>query len=155
MKRRMFLSMVGATAAAPALAAMPQAALPAKLKAAGLAHAQKYPMVSVLGLHRRMGIPKDQAQQVLTYLIDKGIIGKPGPIFGTGLTSATSKVFEPVPHRVEFARKALKKLSTRKADKIDWHKDQNSVSSDWLTHLRVLAASNGFSLSPRALGAMA
>jgi len=152
MKRRQFLSMIGATAAVPALSAMPASALSAKLKAMGMAHAHKYPMVSVMGISRRMKIPQEQAQQMLSYLFDKGVIGKSG-IQGTGITSAASRVFRPVPHQVA----GVKSMRDFKLNFLETEETREQVkdTTDWLTHLRVICVQNGFELSPRALAGVA
>ena len=156
MKRRHFLSLVGAAAAAPALPAMSANALPAKLKAMGLAHARKYPMVSVMGISRRMKIPQEQAQQMLTYLFDKGAIGKAG-VQGTGITSAASRVFRPVPHQVAVSQmKQFKPKAPVVEDPVaNDQVAQVKASTDWITHLRVICVQNGFDLSPRALAGVA
>ena len=153
MKRRHFLSLVGASAAVPALPALSANALPAKLKAMGMAHAQKYPMVSALGISRRMKIPREQAQQILSYLFEKGAIGQAG-VQGTGITSAASRVFRPVPYQASassFSNKPTKP-KTVASEKVSTPVEDQT---DWLTHLQVVCVKNGFDLSPRALAAVA
>ena len=154
MKRRSFLGMLGATAAAPLMPALPAnaAVLTPRMKAMGIAHAHRFPMVSVMGMTKRLGISSAEAKALLGHLSKKGIISAGVP--GTGITSAASKVFKPVPPKV-FAQvaEAKRRLQAEKPKAKDTAR--HTVSNDWLTHLRVIAAQNGFDLSPRALAGVA
>ena len=95
MKRRSFLSMLGAALAAPALPAT--AGVPSRsLAALAAAHARKYPFVSVIGLSRRVGVSVPEAETLLIDLSERGLVGTVNSC-AHGPISACSRVFRPVP----------------------------------------------------------
>lgn len=156
MKRRWFLRMMGATAAAPLMPALPAGAasvLTPRVKAMGLAHAHRYPMVSVLGMTKRLGISHNEATELLAHLTREGLVGAPG-LKGTGITSAASRVFRPVPHQIAAVRNSMKRVKFSAEPKMS-EKAKTSDPAHWLAHLRVIAAQNGFVLQPRALAQVA
>lgn len=95
MKRRNFLRMFGAAAAAPALPAMAAGAAPVAYSQATLHaaihHAQARVSFSVWGLAQQLGIPVGQAETLMTDMASRGILG---PIQGTtfGGRWATSNI---------------------------------------------------------------
>ena len=94
MKRRSFLSMLGAALVAPAL---PAAGAPSRgLAALAAAHARKYPFVSVIGLSRRVGVSVREAETLLLDLSERGLVGTVNSC-ATGPVSACSRVFRPIP----------------------------------------------------------
>ncbi|MEJ6399259.1 hypothetical protein [Yoonia sp. 208BN28-4] len=148
MKRRSFLTMLGAALAAPAMPAMGQGAA-RNLSAAVAAHARKYPLVSVIGLSRRVGVPMPEAEKLLLDLSRRGVVG---PVHGcaNGPISAASRVFRPVvPYAV---RPVTQKKETQTTSR---HSQPSRPVNHMLHYLHDLCVQRGLTLSPRALGAVA
>ena len=149
MKRRSFLAMIGAVATAPVLPASAGTLTP-NLRALGAAHAHKFPMVSVLGLSRRLNIPTEQAVEVLNYLRQTGLVGSSG-VQASGLTSSASKVFRPIPHRIagvgSMKRVNVAKLKEQFAERAA----PKTPTRDWIAHLQGICQRNGYVLQPRAM----
>ena len=93
MKRRSFLRALGATVAAPLLPVAGSAAAYSRgTYGLALAHAKKYPFVSVRGMTTRLGVTGAQAEALLAEMSSKGVLGGINASYnGAGL--ATSKVF--------------------------------------------------------------
>lgn len=149
MKRRGFLTLLGAALTAPALpGATP--ALGARLKALGAAHARKFPMVSVMGITRRLDLSPEEAQELFSYLVRKGLIGSPN-VPGTGLANAASRVFRPTPARMSVATKAAQE-ARRKPAAAEPHAPAmpKTPTRTWLHHLHDICIREGLTLCPRA-----
>lgn len=140
------MAMMGAAAATPALpAGLPS--LAPKLKALGVAHAKKFPFVSVMGMSKRLRISDDEAQELLNYLSRKGIVG-PLNSTATGLSSGPSKTFRPVSVKTTAAeaQRAKAKAARAQAAELDALK-----ARDMMAYLRGLCADRGLVLHPRAM----
>lgn len=138
MKRRGFLSLLGAVMAAPAL---PSAAtsLPVRLSQLAATHARTYPCVSAVGLSRGLGVPMAQAQVLLRDLSSKGLVG-PISHAGTGPIYAASAVYRP-------AASAVLKVAQLRPSMPQTH----AVANDWLAYVQDICVRNGFALQPRAV----
>ena len=145
MKRRSFMRMFGAAAAAPALPAMPLAAAPAAYSKAAfhaaVYHAQSRVSFSVWGLAQQIGIPVGQAETLMSDMAARGILG---PIQGTtfGGRWATSNVLQQEVLALRTAEQA-RKLGQGSADRA-----LKADLSKMMTHLRDMAKSH-FSEDPK------
>ena len=155
MKRRGFLTLLGAAVAAPAL---PLAApsLPSKFKVLAAAHAKKYPVVTVMGISKRMGVTPEQAEALMNGLVRDGALG---PIkSGTGgHLRASSRVFQRSPASFYSAQP---ERMARQAEKQRRLVEEQPVTEaakgpTWLRHLHQLCVKQGYTLQPRALAALA
>ncbi len=149
-KRRSFLAMMGAAAATPALPSGVPSLAP-KLKALGVAHAKKFPFVSIMGLSKRLKISDHQAQELLGYLNRKGIVG-PLNSSATGLSSGPSRTFRaaPVKTRMAEAQRARTKAAREKALEAKARRH-----SDMMAYLRKLCVDQGVQLHPRVMAVAA
>lgn len=161
MKRRNFLSLIGAATVAPALPTVALGPSPEMMSAATV-HAQTYPYVSVMGLSRRVGVSVPEAENLMHAMSRKGIIG-PMRINGARPVYAGSQVFVP-PHStaMEAARMQRTKHNAAKkirADKTRAAKAQSAKTrvdiSDLMAHLHALCVSRGMTLHPRCLAVAA
>ena len=93
MRRRGFLGMLGAAVASPAIPMVaPSAGFSRASYGLAMAHARKYPLVSVRGLVNRLGLSAPEAKAIITSMSSDGVLGgiaptRPGTIF------ASSKVY--------------------------------------------------------------
>ena len=154
MKRRSFIGMLGAAVTAPALP-MAAPSLSPKISALVAAHVRKYPVITVLGISNRIGIPQAQAEEVLYDLARQGLVGPvtPGP---HGPVRAKSTLFKPTPPDVQLAE-VEKRMKAQRAQirerKLQEARERISGEAvDWLHYLQKLCVKHEFSLQPRALG---
>jgi hypothetical protein len=157
MKRRSFLTMLGAAVAAPA-ASLGAAAMPANIGGLAATHAKTYPFVSATGLSRRLGLSISQAQQVLVDLSRKGIVG-PVQSCNTGPIHAASKVFTPTSDsliRLAQTREAARKAKAARAleAKAKAAPQMQVDLTGLLRRLHTLCAGHDMTLQPRALAAV-
>ena len=164
MKRRNFLSLIGAATVAPALPAAAFRPTPA-LMAAATTHAQTYPYVSVMGVSRRIGVSVTEAENLMTALSREGVIGNLRLNGGARPVYASSKIYVPTHgSAMEAARlqkakhSAAKKVREAKARAAQAQAKAKTMSvdlGDMLAHLRDLCVSQGMVLHPRcfAIGA--
>lgn len=148
MKRRSFLSLLGAALTAPVI---PASAGASGLSARAALHARTYPCVSAVGLSRGLGVPMTQAQALLRDLSAKGLVG-PVSHAGTGPIYAASEVYRPA---VEAAVRSVQVTRAAKAQKFGWASPATHPPQDWLSYLRCMCESHGYALSPRALAVTA
>ena len=80
LRRRNFLGLIGAAAAAP-LMPMGVSAAGASHRAYDLAvaHAQRFPTVSVSGMSKLIGIPRSEAQALIKQMSQEGLVGALDP----------------------------------------------------------------------------
>ena len=75
MKRRNFLGLIGAAAAAPLMpVAAPAAGYSRASYLAAIAHANKFPMVSIGGMIKNLGVTADQAEAILNTMNSEGLV---------------------------------------------------------------------------------
>ena len=151
MKRRGFLTLLGAAVAAPAI----PFAGPSQIKILATAHAKKYPIVTVIGMSKRMGISMEQAETLMNGLVREGSLG-PMKVGTGGHLRATSKVFVRSPvsfYSAQPERMAHQAKKHRKA--LERHRVAEPKGPAWLRHLHRLCVKQGHTLQPRALAAMA
>lgn len=156
MKRRGFLSMLGAVIAAPALPMAATAGQSGTAYAAAIAHAQKFPVISVSGLAKRGGLSVSQAEAMIKELASQDLVKLVGPS-RSGSVRAASKILindpwglgrtsKPQPKgagKVDPQQQSLTGPETHKAQ-------QMRVDLDPLmAHLRRLCVDRGMTLSPR------
>ncbi len=139
MKRRSFMRMFSAAAAAPALPAMPVAAAPAAYSKAAfhaaIYHAQSRVSFSVWGLAQQIGIPVGQAETLMHDMAARGILG---PIQGTtfGGRWATSNILQ---------QEVLTARAANQARKLGQGSGEPALTGDlskMMTHLRNMAKSH-------------
>jgi len=157
LKRRKFISILGATMAAPALPPVALAQPSQALLASATTHAQSYPFVSLIGLSRRVGVSHEQAGQLMVALSRKGIIG---PINGTGTRPlyATSKVFvAPKGTLIRAAQEQRRKQALKRQSLRTTAKSRHyalDATGLW-EHLRQLCLGQGMTLHPRCFAGAA
>ena len=157
-KRRKFMTIMGATVAAPILPPMALATPSKALLASATTHAQSYPFVSLIGLSRRVGVSPEQAGELMAALSKKGIIG---PINGTGTRPlyAMSKVFVPAEGSLIRAAQEQRKRHAlkRQRPKTTAKAQSCTIEANGLwAHLRQLCLDHGMALHPRCfIGATA
>lgn len=154
-KRRSFLTLLGAAIAAPA-AAISGPALPANIGALAAAHVRKYPFVSTTGLSNRLGLSVPQAQRLLLDLSRSGLVG-PVQSCARGPIHAASKVFTPTSDsliRVAQARAARQRAAALRRIGTDGNARRMRVDlRPLLRHLHEICRDTGLDLHPRALAA--
>lgn len=144
MKRRGFLTLLGAAVAAPFVPA-PLAARSAAYSRAALHgaiyHAQSRAVFSVWGLSKTLGISTDAASALMQELSQRGVIG---PLQGATASGrwATSRLWRaPAASATHITRRDLTRHNL------------TTQQPDLMTYLRRLAAREGFTIQPRALAA--
>ena len=150
MKRRSFIGMLGAAVTAPAL---PMAApnLTPQIKALMATHVKKYPVITVLGISNRIGVPIEEAKVLLHELSRQGVVGQVHN--GTHVyMRARSHVYEPSQAAVK-ALEARRRLEAQHGPRRETlrSKRRYAISHDWLAHLRGICEKNDIPLQPRAL----
>lgn len=158
MKRRGFLSMLGAVIAAPELPMAATAGQSGTAYAAAVAHAQKFPVISVSGLAKRGGLSMSQAEALIKELASQDLVKLVGPS-RTGSVRAASKILINDPWGL--GRTSKPKHASAQTDTND-HRRQASGSDDMrvdldplLVHLRQMCVDYGMTLSPRAAEGLA
>ncbi|MCO4848258.1 MAG: hypothetical protein KC448_09840 [Yoonia sp.] len=161
LRRRNFLGLFGAAIAAPMIpVAAPAAGFSRTTYELAIAHAQKYPQVSVRGLVARLGMSNTQANAVITQMSSDGVLGVLNPT-RPGTVHAASKVYtNPVWSR---ASAKLADPKVRANPKPDYTSQSAQAKtryadvdlSDMLAHLRGLCVSKGMTLSPLCAQGMA
>lgn len=153
MKRRGFLSLLGAAVTAPAL---PMAAprFTASMHALAVRHVGQYPIITVLGISNRTGIPMDQAEELLVQLSREGLVGPvaPGPAGPMRAVSTTYKPSAASLHASNYDRVRMEKQIKRARLN---RKRLRVNTKDWLQHLHGICRENDIALQPRALEAVA
>jgi len=152
-KRRGFLSMLGAAMTAPAL---PMAApyFPASMRALAVKHVGQYPIITVLGISNRTGIPMDKAEELLVQLSREGLVGPvvPGP---AGPMRAKSIIYKPSAATLHANNIESERLQ-RQIRRARLNRKRLRVNTkDWLGHLHEICKANNIPLQPRALEAVA
>lgn len=150
MRRRGFLTLLGAALTAPALPAVAGSGAPAGVRAAVAAHVRKYPVITVLGISKRVGVPVDQAAELLEGLSRDGLVGpiRPGP---AGPLRASSTVYQPSPAIAQAAEARRQAGLRRRAQQALRRMGQGAGAGDWLTYLQAMCRQQGYALSRRAL----
>jgi hypothetical protein len=111
-----------------------------------LAHAKKFPFVSVRGLSARAGVTGSQAEAILARLSSDGVLGS---VQNTrpGAGHAVSKVFE---NQTLVPMRMSSRAAAPKAKR--WARTTQTTHADidlMMAHLRDLCTSRGMTLSPR------
>lgn len=149
MKRRSFLSLLGAAITAPA---MPVAAASRDLMQVAVAHARKYPVISVSGLSKRGGMSVQQAEAMIRKLAGEGMVKLVGPAPSGGVRAA-SRIMVGDPWGIARTAKERQAAAIRNGQRAQAHRAARVVEkrqATWLTHLHDLCRANGYTLSPRA-----
>lgn len=121
MKRRRFLSLIGAAGAAPLLpasaltTAMPKAAFNTSAWNGAVLHAQSTRFLSAFGLSKALNVPAGQAQALMAEMAKRGVIAPFSPLSVTrpGSRWAVSKVVHPAFARMPRARQNAKNKATQ------------------------------------------
>ena len=157
LRRRNFLGLIGAAAAAPL---MPMGASAAGYSRAGyaaaIAHAKRYPLVTVSGMAKRTGLPVKEVEAIVGRMSSEGMLGMLNPT-RPGTIRASSKIFtkdvyglvrtsQPRPAaRTTQAepQKTQPKPQAAQAQPVTDHADA------LMAHLHQLCRSYGMALAPR------
>ena len=158
MRRRSFLGLFGAALAAPALPmAAPAAGYSQASYGLAVAHAQKYPLVSVMGLTKRIGLSPTQAQAVIQKMSAEGVLGAINPL-RPGTAHAVSNVCTNDAWRAVCANKAhpIAKADFKTGPSVKTAKPCKGFGdvdlTDMFAHLHDMCLSKGMALSPRCMG---
>ncbi|MEJ6399261.1 hypothetical protein [Yoonia sp. 208BN28-4] len=139
MKRRSFLTMIGAAVTAPLLPRVPLArvAKAAPYSAAALhgaiIHAQSRVSISSWSLAQTLGVPVEQANSLMVDLADRGVLGHMRGSVG-GSRWASSRIFKPV-----FAPRPASPAKNRTWQQTSQHATQPDLSL-LMAHLRDISA---------------
>ena len=148
MQRRSFLRMIGAAVAAPMMPALGSAGgISRTTYDLAILHAKKFPLVSVGGLSKRIGIAKPQAEAIIKKMSSDGLLGVLNPT-RPGTVKASSKIF--VNPNVGLAKAYERRQSHAKSakDQKAARHAQPNVSA-MFAHLHKLSTACGMTLSPR------
>lgn len=150
MRRRGFLTLLGAAAVAPALpVAAPRVAVAAPYSrfAFGQAvfHARTRAHISPAGLVRRLKVSTAQAEAMISEMSARGMVR---PILGSGgSVRAVSNILKPDAWGLAQARaRTIARMKEAEASRAQGPQ----LAETWLDHLRQVAVQNGFALGPRA-----
>lgn len=147
-KRRGFLAMLGAAVSAPAL---PVAAASRDLMQVAVAHARKYPVISVGGLSKRGAMTVPQAEAMIGKLAQKGMVKLVGPS-PSGGARAASKIMVGDPWGLARTAHERQTAALRRD-----HADQTRRTAKatapsvppWIAHLHEICRADGLTLHPR------
>jgi len=165
MRRRGFLGLFGAAVATPLMPMGASAGASATYSRAAfraaVAHAQKFPVISVVGLSKRGGLSMPQAEAMIKELASKDMVKLVGPS-RSGRVRAASKILKNDPWGIartsqerHIARSnANKKELEQKAKdvrdrKLNQTRKMNVDLDPLLAHLRQLCLRQDMTLSPR------
>jgi len=150
MKRRGFLSMLGAAAVVPAL---PAAAAPAVTATYnrymfGLAvfHARTRAHVSAAGIAYRLKVTTAQAEAMMAEMVGKGMVT---PVTGNpGTMRAVSNILKPGVWDVSEVQKSAK-VRNDLQQKAQTKAGADTDAKDWLAHLQKICVGEGLDLHSR------
>jgi len=148
MRRRSFLGMFGAAIAAPAIPmAAPASYSNAAFKVA-VAHAKRFPVLSVAGLSKLGGLSQVQAEAMIRELASQGMVKLVGPS-RTGTVRAASKILVNDPWGIARTKQPQNVAKVR--EKTSHTKPQTGPRdiAPWLAHLHDLCRVQGMTLSQR------
>ncbi|MCF2871690.1 hypothetical protein L0664_11490 [Octadecabacter sp. G9-8] len=157
MKRRGFLQLLGGALAAPlmpsaSLGAASKAAYPASALHAAIYHAQSRVNFSVFALAQKLGLDLGQAEQLMSDMSTRGILG---PMQGSTQAGrwARSKVWTHPIVNAQTAREATKAKRDTPQTRTDVRTYKEPDLGAFLIHLRKIAVDQGFTLHPRCFEA--
>lgn len=151
MKRRSFLTMLGAVAAAPFVpaTAVPAAGYSRASFGLAVAHAQKYPLLSVGGMAKQIGVTPVEARAIITEMSRDGMVKLLGPA-SRGRVLAASNILTNDPWG--FARTSQPRRESA-ASKEQGHRTERAGRDKpfdpMLAYLHDLCRSRGMTLHPR------
>lgn len=158
MRRRSFLGMFGAAVAAPALPmAMPVAGVSQASYGLAAAHAQKYPLVSVMGLTKRIGLSPAQAQAVIQKMSAEGVLGAVNPLRPGGAHAVSNVCTNDAWRGVLVNQpKPIAKADFKTGSSVKPAKPRKGFGEvdliDMFAHLHDMCLSRGMTLSPKCMG---
>lgn len=146
MKRRRFLSLLGAAVATPAVPAASTAAYSRQSFGLAVLHARTRAHVSARGLAWCLKIPNAQAKAMLAEMTAHGMISPIGP---AGAHRAVSHILQPQPWHLAA------RTAARPAKAIFNAPSQGHPNTlpGWLRHARNLAQQAGHDMQPQAIDA--
>lgn len=145
MKRRSFLSLLGAAVATPALPAASTAAYSRQSFGLAVLHARTRAHVSVRGLAWCLKVPSTQAEAMLAEMTARGMVSPIGP---GGALRAVSHILQPQPWHLAAGKAAARPT---KATISAPTQGQPNTLPDWLRHVRKLAQKAGHHMQPQAV----
>jgi len=156
MKRRSFLGLFGAAVAAPAIPMAAPAGYSSAAYKVAMAHAKRFPVISVAGLSKRGDLSMTQAEALIKELATQGKVKLVGPSVN-GKVRAASKVYTKDAWGLvrtsesRNAKRALRRSEYKPRDHakpVEVEAPQPQVAP-WLAHLHDLCRAQGMTLSPR------
>lgn len=148
MKRRKFLQMLGMAVSAPVWPSVGGAASYAQSSyELAILHAKKFPLVSVGGLSKRLGIAKPQAEAIIEKLSADGLLGVLNPT-RPGTVKAASKIFVN-PHAGLAQAYSQRQVRAKVAKEQMQDTAQPANVSALFAHLHRLCRKSGMTLSSR------
>ena len=162
MKRRGFLTMLGGVIAAPAIPMAAPAGYSSTAYKIAMAHAKKFPVISVAGMSKRCDLSATQAEALIKELATQGKVKLVGPSVN-GKVRAASKIYtkdawgiartaEPRDAQREARRskyEAGEQAKPVEAETPQLNKAAQVDVAPWLAHLHDLCRAQGMTLSPR------
>jgi hypothetical protein len=141
--------MIGAAVAAPMMPALGSAGgISGTTYDLAILHAKKFPLVSVGGLSKRIGIGKSQAEAIIEKMSSDGLLGALNPT-RPGTVKASSKIFvNPNAGLARAYERRQAKTSKAKQDQRVNGETSPQVSA-MFAHLHQLSTACGMTLSPR------
>lgn len=153
MKRRRFLSLIGAAATAPLAPALPQAAplYSRTMFSRAVMHARLRPHVSARGIAYRLKVSTTQAEGMIAEMATKGMV-KPVLNGGGVHVRAISSIVKPQLYGVpEAARRTQMSQAAKAQARLTGDAGPTGVNlSAMLTHLRGICRDAGHTIHPRA-----
>jgi hypothetical protein len=152
MKRRNFLSLIGAATTAPLIPTIGAASAPLYSRTAfsrAVMHARLRPHVSARGIAFRLKVSTTQAEGMIAEMTSKGLVR---PISGGGgvHVRAFSNIVKPQAYGAgTAARNARADAATRR--QADFIKSHRAKPTPLMAHLHQLCRARGLRLSPMAL----
>lgn len=147
-KRRGFLAMFGAAVSAPAL---PMAAPSRDLMQVAVAHARKYPVISVGGLSKRGAMTVPQAEAMIRKLAHEGMVKLVGPS-PSGSARAASKIMVGDPWGLARTAQERQTAALRRDHAAQSRRVARATAKSvppWIAHLRGICRAEGMTLHQR------
>ncbi len=152
MKRRGFLGLLGAAIGAPMMPGVGAAAPARSAFDIAVAHAQRFPVISVAGLSKHGKMTATQADAMIKRLAVEGQVKLVGPSRSGGVRAA-SRLFRndhwglartAHEHRTAAQEARQKRLKAKRQEQT-----KTPQIAPWLAHLHDLCRAQGMVLSPR------
>ncbi len=148
MQRRSFLRLIGSAIAAPMIPAVGSASGYSRTSyELAIAHAKRFPLVSVTGMSKHIGISTAQADAIVRQMSSEGLLGVLNPT-RPGTVRASSRIFT---NDIWGLKRTSQKRpdQARKTQERNAQKQAQPKVSALFAHLHDICTQNGLILSPR------